>query len=302
MTRLGRASNIYQTDELYIFDKPDWIAERHPGLQENWDKNFHRGYPAHFEHESRLVFPYEKSAPRLAEFNGTYAEFCVSYMNEKASENGCGRWIEKTPTNIFSLPLLSERLPDLRYIIIVRHPGAVLRSLSKRKFNPFIAAARAYYPMLVAANISERDNVHVLRYEDLTANPAGTLKQAFDFIGEPFDQDYLVHGGAAGEPYVPSWQFNPSMKIVERDDTQPAIGAEHAFHTARFNANAYFLDYVGIERSFSFLQLCEVFGYDVTLDPTTALSIKPRLKRIDAYAKYVARSVQARRPIRKKWQ
>lgn len=301
ITTLGRSGRIYTTDELYIFDKPDWIAGRTPDLKENWEQHFRCGYPSHFAHESPLVFPYEDHAPKLSEFDGSYAEFCIAYMDQKARDQGFSRWAEKTPTNIFALPALSTLFADLRILIIVRHPGAVLNSLSKRSMNPFIAAARVYYPMLVAANLAGRDNVHMLKYEDLTDDPTGTLKPVFDFIGELYDETCLEPSSERGIE-LQSWEFKPSMRIKKRGEPYAEIGSEQAFHLTRLRANAYFMSYVGIDRHLSFRELCDTFGYDVTLDPVSDLALRPRLDWLDAYARYAARALLSRRPVRKLWQ
>lgn len=299
VSTLGRASNIYQTDELYIFDKPDWIAQRTPDLKKNWAEYFRKGYPAHFAYESPLVFPYEDSAPGVTDFDGSYTDFCVSYMDAKARAQGFARWVEKTPTNIFAFPFLSDQLAEFKFIIIVRHPGSVLRSLAKRKMNPFIAAARVYYSMLVTANMTGRENVHLLKYEDLTADPSNTLQRTFDFIGERFDASYLTPEALKGIK-LSSWQFSPSMGIVQQEEHLPKVASEHAFHLANIRASKNFMKYAGIERCFCFLELCDIFGYDVMSSSTSRFNIKPRLKWIEAYTKYAARSILSRRPIRNK--
>lgn len=297
---IGRADSVFQTDELYIFDKPDWIAGRDPSLQSQWPSRYNRGYPAHFAHESPLVFPTAHSVPRFEKYEGTYTDFCLSYMDNLAEENGCSRWVEKTPTNIFALPLLASLLPTMKFLVIVRHPGSVLRSLSRRRMNEFTAAARVYFPMLVAANIASRSNVKIIKYEELTAAPLSTAGQVFDFVGEPFSATYL-DARASGGLHLPSWKFKPSMGIMQENEPAPRIGSNHGYHLLNLRANKYFLDYTATDAVYSFAELCNIFDYKAPIDIPPKSRPEPWLQRFEAYARYVVKAKVAGRPVRRCW-
>ena len=297
---IGKSKNIFQTEELYIFDKPDWVTGRCADLKENWATHHSTGYPAHFAHESPLVFPVENPKLDFAQHCDDYIAFFMAHMDALAQSHGCERWVEKTPTNIFALPHLSRAMPDTKFVIIVRHPAAVMRSLAKRKMNPFIAAARWYFPTLIAANLKDRDNILVLKYEALTGEPDASLRKVFDFIGEPFLADYLEPAKTT-DTGLASWDNTPTGSIKKNDDFSIIIDGCEARYLSTIKANSYFLKYTQITTAFNVKELCDIFGYTLDFDFSNSHKALALLHGAKAFVQYFVKAKRAGRPIRKLW-
>lgn len=297
---IGESPSIFQTDELYIFDKPDWVAGKASDLKEKWLRYAARGYDAHFAHESPLVFPTFGQHPDFSRYNGNYASFCCSRMDELAREANCRRWVEKTPTNIFALVHLHNALPSARFIIITRHPAMMLKSLRKRGFDPFSAAARWYFPNLIAASVIDNHQFLVVRYENLLNDPLSVCKEVFDFIGEEFRVEFLTtRGRSSGK--IASWNNDPSGAIRPEKNFVELVEPWAAKEMSDLKANPHFLSYCGITSSLSVTDLAKTLGYDVDFDFRGTSAFRSSLIRRKAFLKYAAKAVRAGRKIRPFW-
>lgn len=81
--------------------------------------------------------------------------------------------VDKTPANALIRDRLSDCWPDARFLVLLRHPGAVVSSLVNRRKEPDLDAIHAevldYGEALEAARTELGAAGHVLRYEELTA-------------------------------------------------------------------------------------------------------------------------------------
>lgn len=128
------------------------------------------------------------------------------YFDAAQSARGAPRLFEKTPRHVFHLDRLFAAFPRARVILTIRHPVDVYSSLRKRR-RASEAADRWPRPggwqhlepvelaelwNEIAAIVRTRadddaERCHLLRYEDLTADPPGRLEALCRFVGEPFD-------------------------------------------------------------------------------------------------------------------
>ncbi|MEU6552239.1 sulfotransferase [Streptomyces sp. NPDC046915] len=118
--------------------------------------------------------------------------------------------VDKTPPNTLVWPRLHRCWPDARYILLLRHPGAVVASLTDRRRHPDPAAVHAEV-LGYAEKLEEARNsldVHVVRYEDLTAEPERTTRGLCAYPGVEWESGMLDYGTkdhGAFRPQLGDW-------------------------------------------------------------------------------------------------
>jgi Sulfotransferase family len=95
--------------------------------------------------------------------------------------------MEKSPPNLIRMRFLQALFPDSYFLVIMRHPIAVTMATSRwGKVKPHGLMQhwlRAHE--LMANDVPHIRRLHILRYEDLVADPDGVLGRAFAFLGLP---------------------------------------------------------------------------------------------------------------------
>lgn len=126
-----------------------------------------------------------------------------------AAACGKSRWAEKTPAHVFHVDLIHEVFPDAQFVHMIRNGRDVVRSLqnmswaprrirwSVRRWADSVRAGRAHGARLPPGLYTE------VRYEDLVAQPEGTLRRLCDFLGEPYAEQML----AFHDPENNSWHY-----------------------------------------------------------------------------------------------
>ncbi|WP_428936601.1 sulfotransferase family protein [Streptomyces sp. ACT015] len=118
--------------------------------------------------------------------------------------------VDKTPPNTLIWPRLHRCWPDARFVLLLRHPGAVVASLTERRQDPDPAAVRAEV-LDYAERLDEARthlNPHVITYEDLTADPEGVTRGLCDRLGvdwEPAMLDYGAQDHGTFRPQLGDW-------------------------------------------------------------------------------------------------
>ncbi|WBB63593.1 sulfotransferase [Streptomyces sp. WMMC500] len=137
--------------------------------------------------------------------------------------------VDKTPANALIRDRLADCWPDARFLVLLRHPGAVVSSLVNRRKEPDLDAIHAevldYGEALEAARTGLGAAGHVLRYEDLTAEPAGTARGICEFLGvewAPEMLDYGAHDHGTFRPHLGDWSSN-----IKSGRIQPARAGDH---------------------------------------------------------------------------
>ncbi len=121
------------------------------------------------------------------------------------------RILEKTPHHWQHMDVMQATFPEARIVMCIRHPVDVMSSLRKRHARESARGRRPEklrwlevdaesmvdrYRPVARALLAQRDALphrrHLLRYEDLTADPALRLERLCDFLGEPFDAEALL--------------------------------------------------------------------------------------------------------------
>ena len=118
--------------------------------------------------------------------------------------------VEKSPPNLLMTRFLSTLFPRCRIIACVRHPVVV--ALSTRKWaGPLGRLERLVDHWLTAHDTLHRDaasleNVHVLRYEHLVAQPQGALEGVTRFLGLSSSLPWEEVDRTRSDSYLEAWQ------------------------------------------------------------------------------------------------
>lgn len=129
------------------------------------------------------------------EMNRRLRDFYSSIFDQHARLQGKPRWGEKTPDNIFLIEQIFAMWPEAQFLCIVRHPGAVVASLTRwnwefdRALDYWLSA---YASAQIARHLGE-SSWHQVRYEDLVVAPRATLARILDYLNEPWSDDLLLH-------------------------------------------------------------------------------------------------------------
>ncbi|MFD0774782.1 sulfotransferase family protein [Streptomonospora algeriensis] len=106
--------------------------------------------------------------------------------------------VEKTPSNAFVWDRIAACWPDARFICLLRHPVSIAESWHEadpEKRNADEAAEDALRYMKATQRARQGlDNVQTVRYEELTADPAGELQRICDFLELDFEPQMLEYG------------------------------------------------------------------------------------------------------------
>src|SRR5205823_8631269 len=105
-------------------------------------------------------------------------------------------FLDKTPAYALVLPFLVKLYPDAKYIVLTRHPPAVLSSSVESFFDGDYQVALNHNPLLaryvpaLARILRERPVpfVHVM-YEQLVREPESHFRRVCDLLGIPFDAE-----------------------------------------------------------------------------------------------------------------
>lgn len=108
-------------------------------------------------------------------------------------------WGIKDPELTYYLQDLEKFLPQSKIVVIVRDGRAVANSYMENKWglgtNAFTGAQRwsREVELQVAFKEKHSESVHLLRYEDLVAQPENELRQLLEFLEMPFYIDVLQY-------------------------------------------------------------------------------------------------------------
>ena len=116
-------------------------------------------------------------------------------------------FLDKTPAYALVLPFLTKLYPKAHYVVLTRHPLAVLSSYVESFFDGDWQVAVAHNPILAryvpALSWMVRDKpvplVHV-RYEDLVKDPETHFRRVCEHLGIPFEARAIAYG-ESGESF-----------------------------------------------------------------------------------------------------
>ena len=118
-------------------------------------------------------------------------------LQRELAASGKPRLVTKTPNDVFIADRIMECWPDAKLVFLLRHPAAIVRSRKNvqkdgadqeknvdliRRYCEALEAARQKYPGVT------------IRYEELTADPAATLRRVCDHLEVPWEPSMLEYG------------------------------------------------------------------------------------------------------------
>lgn len=144
-----------------------------------------------------------------------------------AKANGAARWGDKTPVHRFHGSRIRRLFPDSQIIAVVRHPAAV--ALSRARWGYDVRETVRDWASTVRHHATDAEGFgprrfQLVRYEDLLADPRGTMGRVLEFLREPWDDAVLDHTAGAEEGMmtdggtVVSDPLDPSRALAWTDD------------------------------------------------------------------------------------
>jgi len=115
-------------------------------------------------------------------------------------ESGRRYFLDKTPRYFYIIPELKKIFPNAKFLLLIRNPLAVLSSNLETWFENDITRLEHSYnyndllkgPGLLLDAIQQLgEEAIVVRYEDLVADPDGTVRHLCAGLGIPFDAEIL---------------------------------------------------------------------------------------------------------------
>jgi hypothetical protein len=110
-------------------------------------------------------------------------------------------FLDKTPAYALVLPFLRKLYPEAHYIVLTRHPLAVMSSYANSFFDGDWIAASQFNPVVnryvVAMARLLREparHMHHVGYEQLVRDPKNELARIFEFLGLPDQPDAVNYG------------------------------------------------------------------------------------------------------------
>ena len=151
------------------------------------------------------------------------------YGRMLATAPGKRFFVDKTPAYALVMPFLERLYPDAKYVVLLRHPLAILTSWVDSFFDGDYAVALAHNPLLaryvpaLARLVRERPvPLIVVRYEEFVARPEEGWRSVCDFLGvahEPAAIEYGESGeefGGLGDPTGVARHSRPVTGSVKR--------------------------------------------------------------------------------------
>lgn len=119
-------------------------------------------------------------------------EFLTNYLEAfcEITNDTHLRCFDKTPQNVYGIPLIKAYFPNAKFIHIVRNPLNVITSLKLgHSFSPqTIRGALNFWKeaVLILNTLKPLwgNDIYEFRYEDLTENPEIEISKVLDFLGE----------------------------------------------------------------------------------------------------------------------
>ncbi len=129
------------------------------------------------------------------------------YERLLATVPGKRLFLDKTPAYALVLPFLTKLYPKAHYVVLTRHPLAVLSSWVESFFDGDYRVALDHNPLLaryvpaLARMLREKPVpfVHV-RYEELVRDPETNFRRVCDHLGIPFEAAAIAYGEKGDAP------------------------------------------------------------------------------------------------------
>jgi hypothetical protein len=217
---LGSHSEIYTHPEPHLITPLAYL-----GYHDTVDK-------APFDHinGAEAIRSFVSELPRGEEdYLDALRAYTDTLYGRMLAPSGRRYFLDKTPAYATVLPFLTRLYPQAKYIVLTRHPLAVMSSYANSFFVGNWQEAQAFNPVLeryvpAMAKMLREASVPLLQvaYEKLVASPESELERIFTFLGLPHEPDavnYKKKGQAKegmGDPIGVKKHDRPTTESVEK--------------------------------------------------------------------------------------
>ena len=181
-------------------------------------------------------------------------------------------FLEKTPRHVFFYSKILGYYPSARFICMTREPKNIVSSRygknPKRKKS--VIRLSLLYNKIAAAilEIINKDNVILVRYEDLTAENERTLKRICEFLDIPYDGKFLDNIMAPKE-IVSAHEYwknnNLALQTIQEnnpDKWRRTLGMDQA-HLVNWITKSYAAKF-GYSSRYDWATVCKGFSRDIS--------------------------------------
>lgn len=201
---LNRHSEIAIPDELSYFRGHLFSSStglwRGEGLRRDWYEEFVTRF---IHNNAETIRPLDAESILAYLLAREEVDLRLPYehvLTSWAKAHGKERWGEKTPGNLFHVPVIREMFPDARFVYMVRDPRAGANSMQKASLygeDIVINTLNRHHYMTAGLALLEEtvpeDKRFLLRYEDLLTAPEPTIRTVCQFLGVEFEEGMLTH-------------------------------------------------------------------------------------------------------------
>jgi hypothetical protein len=135
-----------------------------------------------------------------------YTDSIYAQLMECAPD-GKRLFLDKTPAYGLVLPFLTKLYPRAKYVVLTRHPLAILTSYVDSFFDGDYQVALAHNPVLqryvpALAKVVRDQPVPLVwvKYEELVRDPEAHFRRVCDYLGIPFEEKAISYG-ESGEAF-----------------------------------------------------------------------------------------------------
>jgi Sulfotransferase family len=192
-----------------------------------------------FDNVDKAPYDHINAAEAIREFvddlpntEDDYLDACRAYSDilygRMLEPTGKKMLLDKTPAYGLVMPFLSRLYPKAKFIVLTRHPLAVLSSYAGSFFEGDYDAAVAfnsilerYVPAMAGFMRNETVPFHHIRYEDLVREPEARMAEIFKFLGLENEEDAVDYGKhkhvekSFGDPKI-NQESRPTTKSVSK--------------------------------------------------------------------------------------
>jgi hypothetical protein len=155
-----------------------------------------------------------------------YADTMYGRMLGKSNKR---YFLDKTPAYALVLPFLTALYPEARYVVLTRHPLAIMSSYANSFFDGDWHGANEYNPIVnryvpAIAQLLRNPVKHVLhvRYEQLVREPETELGRVFGFL-DLADEPGAVDYGDRSDSSVPAGMGDPITVDKQRRPVESSL-------------------------------------------------------------------------------
>jgi len=217
---LGSHAQIYTHPEPHLITPLAYL-----GYHDNVDK-------APFDHinGAEAIRSYVAALPRGEDdYLDALRAYADTMYGRMLAPTGRRYFLDKTPAYATVLPFLTKLYPSAKYVVLTRHPMAVMSSYANSFFMGDWQAAHAfnqvverYVPAMARLLREARVPLLQVRYEQLVAAPEDELGRIFAFLGLPHDPGAANYGQrfeakeGMGDPIGVKQHDRPTTASVEK--------------------------------------------------------------------------------------